>query len=152
MARVSKLQRHVAICRRGNILKAFLMKMGESSIMTKTLICRGIMKKQWSLGKVQKEPEENGKKEIDRVVWAFQRWTTCFVLPLSACSLYLSEETNKLKSLRIDGNPRKRTRVVICKQLFPTSSLPAAVQAKIFPPRINACDYAFASYVRREGP
>ena len=44
------------------------MKMGESSIMTKTLICREIMKKQCSLGKVQKEPEENGKKEIDGVV------------------------------------------------------------------------------------
>ena len=31
MARVSNLGRHVAICRRGNILKTFLMKTGESS-------------------------------------------------------------------------------------------------------------------------
>ena len=31
MARVSKLRRHVAICRRGNILKSFLMKIGETS-------------------------------------------------------------------------------------------------------------------------
>ena len=29
----------------------------------------------------------------------------------------------KLKSLRIDGKPRKRKRVVICQQLFPASSL-----------------------------
>ena len=66
--RVSTLLRHVAICRRGNILKTFLMKMGESSYMTKALICRRIIKKQCSLGKVQKEPEKKGKKEIDGVV------------------------------------------------------------------------------------
>ena len=44
-ARISKLRRHVAICRRGNILKTFFMKMGESSLITKTLICRRIIKK-----------------------------------------------------------------------------------------------------------
>ena len=66
--RVSKLLRHVAICRRGNILKTFLMKMGESSYMTKALICRRIIKKQCSPGKVQEDPEKNGKKEIDGVV------------------------------------------------------------------------------------
>ena len=69
--RVSKLLRHVAICRRGNILKTFLMKMGESSYMTKALICRRIIKKQCSPGKVQKEPEKKGKKEIDGVVCFF---------------------------------------------------------------------------------
>ena len=30
----------------------------------------------------------------------------------------------KLKSFRVDGKPSKRKRVVICKQLFPASSLP----------------------------
>ena len=45
MARVSKLRCHVVTCRRGNILKTFLMKRGESSLMTKTLICRKIIKK-----------------------------------------------------------------------------------------------------------
>ena len=55
-----------------------------------------------------------------------QRWTTCFILPLSACSLYLSKEANKEnrwqpKETKIDGSPSKRKRVVICKQLFPAS-------------------------------
>ena len=63
--RVSKLRRHVAICRRGNILKTFLMKMGESSsLVTKTLISRRIIKKQCSLGKVQKagSPRKTGRR------------------------------------------------------------------------------------------
>ena len=51
-------------------LKTLLMKMGESCLMTKTVICRRIIKKKYFLGKVQKEPEKNGKKEIDRVVRA----------------------------------------------------------------------------------
>ena len=72
MARVLKLRRYVAICRgRGKTLKTFLMKMGESSYMTKALICRRIIKKQCSPGKVQKEPEKKGKKEIDGVVCFF---------------------------------------------------------------------------------
>ena len=44
MARVSKLSRHVTICHRGNILKSFLMKMEEFSLMTKTLFCCRIIK------------------------------------------------------------------------------------------------------------
>ena len=38
------------------------MKMGESSIMTKTLICRGIMKKQCSLGKGTRGKREEGDR------------------------------------------------------------------------------------------
>ena len=60
--RVSKLLRHVAICRGGNILKTFLMKMGESSYMTKALICRRIIKKQCSPGKVPEIPRKTGRR------------------------------------------------------------------------------------------
>ena len=47
------------------------------------------------------------------------RWAKCFLLPLTACSLYLSEE--KSKAERID---KETKRVVICKQFFPASGLP----------------------------
>ena len=59
----------------------------------------------------------------------------------------------KFKNLRIDGNPRKLKRVVICKNFFARVALrqSAAGLAKIFPPKINACVLSFASYVRREG-
>ena len=38
------------------------------------------------------------------------------------CSL--GKVQKELKSFRIDGDPKKRKRVAICKQLFPASSLP----------------------------
>ena len=59
----------------------------------------------------------------------------------------------KLKNLRIDGNPRKLKRVVICKKLFSASSLVPVRRgaSENFPPKINACVLSFASYVRREG-
>ena len=127
--RVSKLRRHVAICRRGNILKTFLMKMGESSLMTKTLISRRIIKKQCSLGKVQKKPEKNGKKEIDGVVWAWlRRYAGGGICCLLQAHTWAKKQI-KLKSLRIDGNPRKRKRVVICKQVFPANGLPVRCAA-----------------------
>ena len=61
MARVSKLRRHVAICRRGNILKTFVMKMGESSFITKALICRRILKNN-SLLKKLRCPRKKGRR------------------------------------------------------------------------------------------
>ena len=61
------------------------------------------------------------------------RWTKCFFLPLTECSLYLSEKKNKAEKTR------KRKRVVICKQFSPPVAYQStAVQAIIFPPKINA--------------
>ena len=63
----------------------------------------------------------------------------------------------KLKNLRIDGKPRKRKRVVICKQLFSASqheSQPASTprgKRKFSRQTLTHAYYAFASYVRREG-
>jgi len=41
------------------------MKMGESSLITKPSFAAELYKAQCCLGKFQKEPEKNGKKEID---------------------------------------------------------------------------------------
>ena len=134
--RVSKLLRHVAICRRGNILKTFLMKMGESSYMTKALICRRIIKKTMLSWKSSEGAREKGE-EGDRRSGLFLRSS---IMSLSQAHYNWAKKQIKLKSLRIDGNPRKRKRVVICKQLFPASSLPVRRWAsENFPTKIKAC-------------
>ena len=56
------------------------------------------------------------------------RWTKSFFLPLTACSLYLSEE--KIKQSR-QGNENNFSPPVDCQS--------TAGQAIIFPPKINAC-------------
>ena len=52
-------------------------------------------------------------------------------------------------SLRMDGNPRKRKHVAICKQLFPAS--PPWGKRKFSLQKLTHAYYAFASYARREG-
>ena len=94
---VSKLRGHIAICRRGNILTTFLMKMGESSLLTKTLLCRRIIKNNALLEKFRRSPRKMRRRRLA---------TEWFVRDFK------------------DGNLRKRKRVVICKQLFPASSQP----------------------------
>ena len=62
-----------------------------------------------------------------------------------------------LKNLRIDGKPRKRKRVVMCKQLFSASqhesqraSMPRG-KRKFPRQKLAHAYYALASYERREG-
>ena len=58
----------------------------------------------------------------------------------------------KLKSLRIDGNPRKRKRVEICNTFsLPVAYQSAVGQAKFSRQKLTHASYAFASYLRREG-
>ena len=105
-ARVSKLRRHIAICRRGNILTTFLMKMGESSLTTKTLLCRRIIKNNALLEKFRRSPRKMGRRRL-ATEW-FER---------------------DFK----DGNLRKRKSVVICKQLFHASTQPVRRGANLVP-------------------
>ena len=96
--RVSKLRRHVAICRRGNILKTFLMKMGESSsLVTKTLISRRIIKNNALLEKFRRPGAREKREEGDRRSGLSVTSKICLRrnLLLTSGSLYLSEETNK---------------------------------------------------------
>ena len=71
----------------------------------------------------------NNKKSFSSLVDHVVRCTFVSVL------IILSEKQKiKLKSLRIDGNTKKQKRIVICKQLFPASSLPVHLGAnKKFP-------------------
>ena len=62
MARVSKLRRPVAICRRGNNLNGGVFSYDKNPHLPQNC------DKKCSVGKVQKEPEKNGRKEIDGVV------------------------------------------------------------------------------------
>ena len=150
MSPVSKLRRHVAIYRRGNILKTFLMKLGNLLLWQKPSFAAELYKKQCSLGKFQKEPEKNGKKEIDWVVWAWlQRDAGGGICCLLQAHYTWAKKQIKLKSLRMDGNPRKRKHVAICKQLFPAS--PPWGKRKFSRQKLTRAYYAFASYARREG-
>ena len=73
MARVSNLGRHVAICRKGNILKTFFMKMVESSRRSATAL---------SL--------HNNKKSLSSAVYRVFRFAFVGVLIILE-----SKETNK---------------------------------------------------------
>ena len=119
MAHVSKFRRHVAICRRSNILKTFLMKMAECSRRSAIALSLHNNKKSFSLA-------------VDHVF----RFAFVSVLIIHE----RIQKRIKLKSLRIDGNPRKRKRVEICNTFsLPVACQSALGQAKIFPPKINAC-------------
>ena len=62
------------------------------------------------------------------------------IMSLSQAHYNWAKKQIKLKSLRIDGNPRKRKRVEICNTFsLPVACQSAVGQAKIFPPKINAC-------------
>ena len=113
--RVSKLRRHIAICRRGNILKTFLMKTAESSLMTKTLICRRIIKNDALLEKFRRSPRKTGRKTGRR---RSMEW--CVTSKMAT-----QGNENALQFVNNFSRP------VACQ--------PAAGQAKIFPPKINAC-------------
>ena len=71
MARVSKLRHHVAICRRGKILKSFLIRMGESSLLTETIICLRVVKNNAFLEKVRKRKREKDGKKAPAIAIAF---------------------------------------------------------------------------------
>ena len=104
------------------------------------------IKKQCSLGEFQKESE----KEIDWVVWAWlQRDDGGGICCLLQAHYTWAKKQIKLKSLRMDGNPRKRKHVAICKQLFPAS--PPWGKRKFSLQKLTHAYYAFASYARREG-
>ena len=71
-ARISKLRRHVAICRRGNILKTFFYENGGVFSYNKNPdLPQNYKKNNALLEKFRRSPRK------------------------TACSLYLSEETNK---------------------------------------------------------
>ena len=111
MARVSKLRRHIAICRRGNILTTFLMKTAESSLMKKTLICRRIIKNDALLEKFRRNPRKTGRRRS-------MEWCV----------------TSKMAT---QGN--ENALQFVNNFSLPVACQPAAGQAKIFPPKINAC-------------
>ena len=126
MARVSKLPRHHCDLpqRKLNILKTFLMKMRESSLMTKTLICRRIIKKQ------------------------------CFLFFLFACFMTISSVTTqhfrnhakKTKTYKQTNNKNKNKQT----NKLPVAYQSAAGR-NFSHQKLSHVYYAFASYVRREG-
>ena len=56
--------RATAYCRRGDISTTFLMKMGESFLMTKTLLCRRIIKNNALLEKFRRSPRKMGRRRL----------------------------------------------------------------------------------------
>ena len=121
-------------------------KWGNLLLWQKPPFAAELYKRQCSLGKFQKESE----KEIDWVVWAWlQRDDGGGICCLLQAHYTWAKKQIKLKSLGMDGNPRKRKHVAICKQLFPAS--PPWGKRKFSLQKLTHAYYAFASYARREG-
>ena len=115
--------------------------------MTKTLICRRIVKKMlfWKSSEGAREKREEGDRRSGLSV------------TLKICRRRNLLLGIKLKNLRIDGKPRNRKRVVICKQLFSASQHESQTTStrrgkrKFSRQKLTHAYYAFAAYVRREG-
>ena len=106
MARVSKLRRPVAICRRGNILNGGVFSYDKNPHLPQK--CNKKMLSWKSSEEARAKREEKDRRSGLRVT-------------LKICRRRNLLLGIKLKNLRIDGKPRKRKRVVICKQLFSAS-------------------------------
>ena len=142
MARVSKLRRPVAICRRGNNLNGGVFSYDKNPHLPqncdKKMLC-------WKSSEGAREKREEGDRRSGLSV------------TIKICRRRNLLRGIKLKNLTIEGKKRKRKRVVMCKQLFSASQHESQLantpqdKRKFSRQKLTHAYYAFASYVRREG-